>query len=306
MPSTNESANLDKQPYKFGGKEYETMHGLNLYDFEARPYDPILGRFLTPDPLAEKCPWINPYAYCGNNPINRVDPTGMDWVVSKAQYEYEGQTYDYSHYQWMDDVTADSELPDGYQYVGAKNDDILTHMGVSSRYETKSDESRGVGFVGGGHVSVGPMGNGTVGGTGAKVTGNISISADISYDKANSTGNNKAGITFNGVSVTANVSERIYSSNNDLNATSGGYLSVFQGGKEYTAGLRTPTGEYVYETGTKPTTATVQIPAYRFSPTNYLQSATVNIGRLNSGLFYNPPTEISWGLQTLMMFRPVK
>jgi RHS repeat-associated protein len=50
---------LDKQPYKFGGKEYETMHGLNLYDFEARPYDPIQGRFLTPDPLAEKYPWIN-------------------------------------------------------------------------------------------------------------------------------------------------------------------------------------------------------------------------------------------------------
>jgi RHS repeat-associated protein len=78
MPSTNESSNLDKQPYKFGGKEYETMHGLNLYDFEARPYDPILGRFLTPDPLAEKYPWINPYAYCKNNPVNRIDPDGMD------------------------------------------------------------------------------------------------------------------------------------------------------------------------------------------------------------------------------------
>jgi RHS repeat-associated protein len=77
MPSTNESANLDKQPYKFGGKEYETMHGLNLYDFEARPYDPILGRFLTPDPLAEKYYSVSPYAYTLNNPVNYIDPTGM-------------------------------------------------------------------------------------------------------------------------------------------------------------------------------------------------------------------------------------
>jgi RHS repeat-associated protein len=88
MPSTNESANLDKQPYKFGGKEYETMHGLNLYDFEARPYDPILGRFLTPDPLAEKYPWINPYAYCLNNPIKYIDPTGMDPEEDKKNFNF--------------------------------------------------------------------------------------------------------------------------------------------------------------------------------------------------------------------------
>jgi hypothetical protein len=34
-------------------------------------------RFLTIDPMAEKYPFLSPYAYCGNNPIRYVDPTGM-------------------------------------------------------------------------------------------------------------------------------------------------------------------------------------------------------------------------------------
>jgi RHS repeat-associated protein len=69
----------EKQAFKFGGKELDMMNGLNLIDFIARPYDPATGRFLTPDPLAEKYPWISQYAYCGNNPISRIDPDGMDY-----------------------------------------------------------------------------------------------------------------------------------------------------------------------------------------------------------------------------------
>ena len=36
-------------------------------------------RFLTMDPLAGKFPQQSPYVYCGNNPVNAVDPTGMDY-----------------------------------------------------------------------------------------------------------------------------------------------------------------------------------------------------------------------------------
>jgi hypothetical protein len=54
------------------------MHGLNEYDFSARWQDAANPGFTTMDPLAEQTPWNSPYAYCSNDPVNRVDPTGMD------------------------------------------------------------------------------------------------------------------------------------------------------------------------------------------------------------------------------------
>lgn len=35
-------------------------------------------RFTSIDPLAEKYYFISPYAFCSNNPINRIDPDRMD------------------------------------------------------------------------------------------------------------------------------------------------------------------------------------------------------------------------------------
>ncbi|GAB6011589.1 RHS repeat domain-containing protein [Viscerimonas tarda] len=72
-----ESGGQSFQPYKFGGKEDEPMFGLGLYDFEARQLDKVVPRFTTMDPLAEKYYSISPYAYCANNPVRFVDPTGM-------------------------------------------------------------------------------------------------------------------------------------------------------------------------------------------------------------------------------------
>jgi RHS repeat-associated protein len=64
------------QPYKYNGKELDTKKGLNWYDYGARHYDAMLGRWLVVDPLAEKMsPW-SPYAYCYNNPIKFVDEEG--------------------------------------------------------------------------------------------------------------------------------------------------------------------------------------------------------------------------------------
>ncbi|MFT4073830.1 MAG: hypothetical protein QM654_18140 [Dysgonamonadaceae bacterium] len=51
------------------------MHGLNLYDFSARMKSDW--GFTTVDPLAEKYYDWSPYAYCNNNPLRFIDPTGM-------------------------------------------------------------------------------------------------------------------------------------------------------------------------------------------------------------------------------------
>ncbi len=69
------------QPYKFGGKELITANGLNEYDFGARWYYSTVPSFTKPDPMAEKYPWLSPYLYCANNPVNYVDPDGRDVYV---------------------------------------------------------------------------------------------------------------------------------------------------------------------------------------------------------------------------------
>lgn len=34
--------------------------------------------FISRDPLFEKYFWMSPYAYCANNPVKYVDPTGCE------------------------------------------------------------------------------------------------------------------------------------------------------------------------------------------------------------------------------------
>jgi RHS repeat-associated protein len=76
-PISSMSNEQNLQPYKYSGKEQETMMGLTQYDFHARTLDYTCARFTTPDPLAEKYYSISPYAYCAGNPMRYIDPTGM-------------------------------------------------------------------------------------------------------------------------------------------------------------------------------------------------------------------------------------
>jgi RHS repeat-associated protein len=75
-----DNVNPDIQPYKFGGKEFDTERSLNWSDFLARQYGDDVPRFTTMDPLAEKYYSVSPYAYCMGNPIRYIDPTGMEFT----------------------------------------------------------------------------------------------------------------------------------------------------------------------------------------------------------------------------------
>ncbi|MEO7020732.1 MAG: RHS repeat-associated core domain-containing protein [Ktedonobacteraceae bacterium] len=82
--SSSENFGGWSNPYRYDGADlvrYDTETG--LYWMSVRAYDPTLGRFISHDPLgrlaAEGIDFA-PYVYAGNNPLNRVDPSGQRWV----------------------------------------------------------------------------------------------------------------------------------------------------------------------------------------------------------------------------------
>ena len=72
---------VDANPFRYRGYYYDVDTG--LYYLPARYYDPTTGRFISADDIEYADPetinGLNLYAYCGNNPVMNIDPTGHDF-----------------------------------------------------------------------------------------------------------------------------------------------------------------------------------------------------------------------------------
>jgi RHS repeat-associated protein len=63
-------------PFKFGGQSGYWSHGsTGLLRLGYRYYDPSTGRFISRDPACDEYNW---YTYCENDPVNCVDPEGLE------------------------------------------------------------------------------------------------------------------------------------------------------------------------------------------------------------------------------------
>ncbi len=68
---------------------HEHLPWCNLINMNGRLYDPVVGRFLSPDPYVQSPDFtqnFNRYSYCLNNPLKYTDPEGdlfviEDWIV---------------------------------------------------------------------------------------------------------------------------------------------------------------------------------------------------------------------------------
>src|SRR6266496_5852782 len=64
--------------FLFTGREYTNLFG--FYEYRARAYNPMLGRFMSEDPKLFDAGDYNLFRYCHNDPLDLTDPTGLDGV----------------------------------------------------------------------------------------------------------------------------------------------------------------------------------------------------------------------------------
>lgn len=135
--------------FAFNGKDMQTKefgpkNGLEWHDFGARMYDHQLGRWLSPDPHADRYEWYSPYAFGFNNPMQVGDPTGRDGVVTGSGSKDDPYVVKANYYYYnMSEKEAAifQKALDAYNN-GGKDHKVKTENGtVYVRFELKKEQA---------------------------------------------------------------------------------------------------------------------------------------------------------------------
>jgi len=153
-------------PFKFTGQFFDSE--IDEYYLHARQYDPHIARFTARDPVRGKFRepmTLHKYLYCGNDPINRIDPDGrffglasllvsrtMESQLRKMDYKFHMDVFN----RTLNNIDAFSlmNLQRGLMYdvIIADFDDglkkTLRDSGIAGLGQISENFSRLVGYVG--------------------------------------------------------------------------------------------------------------------------------------------------------------
>jgi RHS repeat-associated protein len=130
-----------KNLYLYNGKEKQEE--LEEYDYGARFYDPVIGRFNTVDRFAEKYSDFTPYQYGANNPIKNIDINGDSiWVSITTTNNNVAQT---NRYYYGQDSNGKNGFLDQSGSLYSGNDKFLGQ--VTSALSDLQNGSVGSGLV---------------------------------------------------------------------------------------------------------------------------------------------------------------
>lgn len=143
IPTPTATATTDIQTQKFSGKELDQMHGLHLYDYGARQYDPQLCRWTSQDALAEKYINVSPYSFCSGNPISHIEVDGNGWFSISGSGESLGILYDEDSFTEEDfEENAKKKGINGKWLGMTFTKDGIYYGLFGETYDAKSEEGR--------------------------------------------------------------------------------------------------------------------------------------------------------------------
>jgi RHS repeat-associated protein len=126
--------------YAFNAKELDEENG--MYYYSARYYAPPT--FISRDPLFEKYPSISPYAYCSNNPVNKIDPTGMNdgWVkdeIGNVSWDNNTNSQEEFNTNYADrpgcSYVSDPDNPNSYTLPSGEGQLVMNRWGASENID---------------------------------------------------------------------------------------------------------------------------------------------------------------------------
>jgi RHS repeat-associated protein len=146
--------------YKFTGQEFDSEY--ELYNYNARLYDPVMGRFITPDTMIPD-PYnpqsLNRYAYCLNNPLRYTDPSGhegeddeipIEDIEDEAQRQVDQQAAaDQARRNGSSDFAYSTIIPSIADFTGVAVDTVAQMFAPNSAYagETTANSSDSSGVL---------------------------------------------------------------------------------------------------------------------------------------------------------------